>query len=527
MKPHRNDPKSLDYQEVLPKNSLTSQSNQVFAQVLNFEELRRVFLQNVSKTQNKTYATYTKEKIQDYLKSPHANLDNIRAVSMFLWRYSMPYRKIIEYYSSMPYFAYDATYKTDLTKQGADISSGKFWKEYQIIVQRLDNMHLADECPDIIATALRDGAYFGFCYDDEESFFITALDPKYCRVNSTDGCWNFSFDATFFDQGNNKYYVDDTQNTADYDGLWDPVFVDGYNAYKTQGREYRWFDIPPEKGICIIAGEDAVTPLPYFVSCFTDLLDLLDYQELIRNKTELENYVLLVSKIPLHENSDKVNDFAVDLDLVRATQAMIDEGAPSLVGTAFTPCDLDVIRFNNNNQVNDTNIYGEALSNFMSNVGMSEMIGNSDKGGSVGLAASIKTDELVALNFLNRIERWVQRYLYLNVSENAWFTFHKVTQFSKDKYIEQLKDAATLGVPIKMAYATSLGFSPLDILNRGYFEQALNIQDTWIPLQTSYTQTSDQGGRPVKDDGSLTSEGAKTKDQNKNAGTKAKKAISS
>lgn len=505
---------------------LVTVPSEKYAQVVNFEELRRVLLQNVGKTTSITYATYTKEKIQQYLKSPHANLDNIRDVSMFLWRYSMPYRKIIEYYSSMPYFAYDAVYQTDLSKQGAELTSGKFWKEYQTVLQRLNNMKFVEEFPTVIATALRDGAYFGFVYDDESTFFLTSLEPKYCRINSTDGCYNFSFDATYFDQGNNKYYIDSESNP---DGLWDDVFIEGYNTYKQQGRDYRWFDIPPEKSICIIAGDDPVTPLPYFVSCFTDLLDLLDYQELIRSKTELENYVLLVSKIPMNKNSDRVNDFSVDLDLVQATQSIIDEAVPSLVGTAYTPCDLDVINFNNKNQVEDTNIYGQALSNFMSNVGMSEMIGNSDKGGSVGLAASIKTDELVALKFLNRLERWVQRYLVLNISEKILFMFHKVTVFSRDTYHTQLQQMATLGIPIKTAFATSLGMTPLEIMNRGFFEQALHLEQVWTPLQSSYTQTStsDTGGAPIKDDDDLTDEGADTRDSGKNEGTKAKKQISS
>lgn len=510
----------------MPINRISAAPEQRYAQMINFEELRRILLQNVGKDTNKTYATYTKEKIQQYLKSPHANLDNIRDVSMFLWRYSMPYRKIIEYYSSMPYFAYDAVYQSDLSKQGSELASGKFLKEYQTVLQRLNNMRFADEFPTVVATALRDGAYFGFAYDDESSFFLTALEPKYCKVNSTDGCYNFSFDATFFDQGDNKYYVDSSLNP---DGLWDDIFVDGYNTYKSQGRDFRWIDIPPEKGICIIAGDDPTTPLPYFVSCFTDLLDLLDYQELIRSKTELENYVLLISKIPLNKNSGQVNDFSVDLDLVQASQTMIDEAVPSLVGTAYTPCDLEVIRFGNENQVEDTNIYNEALSTFMSNVGMSEMIGNSDKGGSVGLAASIKTDELVAIRFLERLERWVQRYLILNISDKFAFMFHKVTIFSRDTYHEQLGKMATSGVPVKMAYATSLGMSPLEIMNRGYFEQALHLEQVWIPLQTSYTQSGSNSGNgsPGVSDGELTDEGLDTRDAGKNQGTKAKKEIAS
>lgn len=505
----------------MPLKQLSSSSGEHHAQIVNYDELKRVMVQNIGRSVTKSYATITKEKMQAYLKSPHSNLDNIRSVSSFLWRYSMPYQKVIEYQSSMALFSYHVIQKSILSKQGKDLKPEKMLQEYQSVLERLDIMHFSDVFPGIIASALRNGVYFGFVYDDENSFFISELEPKYCKITSTDGCYNFDFDATFFDQGNNRFFIDAEENP---DGLWDGVFLDGYRTYKEQGREYRWIPIPAEKGICILAGDDPITPLPYYVSCFIDLLDLLDYQELIRNKTELENYVLLVSKIPMLKNTDKVNDFSVDLDLVEITQSMIDESVPSLVGTAYTPCELEVVRFNNKNQIEDTNIYGQALSNFMSNVGMSEMIGNSDKGGSVGLAASIKTDELLTLKLVEHLERWVKRYINLNISNDYLFMFHKVTQFNKEKYYEQMKDMATLGVPNKLMYATSMGISPLMLMNSGYFEQALDLKDIWEPLQSSYTQSGSSAASGKLND-PLTDEGVDTRDAGKNEGTKAKKEI--
>lgn len=493
------------------------------AQSINYSELQRLLVQNVSKTTTRTYIQYTKENIQSYLQSPLANIDNIRLVSQFLYRVSAPYKIIVNYFADLGTYSYNVIYKTDLSKP--DQNSKKFMKNYEELLSHLEIMRLKDEAPNIIATAVRDGVFFGFCYDDENSFFINALDPKYCKINSIrDGVYDFAFNASFFDQGNNKYYVDSSLNP---DGLWDQIFIDGYEAYKTQGRESMWFDIPPEKGVCIISGDDPICPLPYFTSVFVELLDLLDYRDLIKSKTELENTILLLSKIPMIKNSTSVNDFAVDLDLVQATQAVIDEVAPELAATAYTPCDVDVITFNNENQVQQANIYNEALSNLMSNIGISEMLFNPDKNGSVGLNASIKEDEMVFFRLLNRLESWLKRYISLNISEDFIFKFHNVTHYSRFETAEKLKDAVTLGVPVKMDYATVLGYTPYQIMQQGYFENALDLTTLWAPLSSSYNTKADDVGAPKKDDGELSDEGGKTKDSDKNAGTKAKKELNS
>ena len=503
--------------------NLTS-TNKSHGQIINYSELKKLLLQNVGKTTTRTYVQYTKDNIQTYLRSPLSNLDNIRLVSQFLYRVSAPYKIIVNYFANLGTFSYNTIYKTDLTKSSPE--KNKMLKSYQETLLRLETMRFKDEFPNVIATAIRDGAFFGFCCDNEDTFFINALDPKYCKVSSIqNGVYDFSFNASFFDQGTNKYYIDSTINP---DGLWDQVFIDGYNMYKSQGRDYMWFDIPPEKGICIIAGDDAICPLPYFLSVFNDLLDLLDYQDLIKSKTELENTVLLISKIPFLDGSNEVNDFSVDLDLVQATQAVIDEVVPSLVATAYSPCEVDKIEFNNDNQVQQTNIYSQALSNLMSNIGLSEMLFNPDKNGSVGLNASIKEDEMVFFRFLSRIESWVNRYLQLNISEDYLFYFHQITYYSRNEYAGQLKEAATLGVPVKIDYGIVLGFTPLQLIHKTYFENALDLSSLWTPLISSYNESSkSESGAPKKDDGSLTDEGASSRDDGKNEGTAAKKALNS
>lgn len=293
------------------------------------------------------------------------------------------------------------------------------------------------------------------------------------------------------------------------------------------GTDYRWFEIPVERSMCIISGNDPDMPLPYFLPIFVSLLDLLDLEQILASKTELENYVLLISKIPLLSSSNTPDDFAVSLEIVQAMQELIDSVVPSLVGTAYSPCELEVVHFDQSNKAEDTNKLAESMHNLFSNLGMSELVvSGGSSTNSIGLKHSIQNDESIAFTFLDAIQSWMNSYIKLNYSENFIFYFHRTTYFSQVEYVDKLKDAATLGLPVAIDYATCLGYSPYEVMSNTYLEELLGVKKgLWKPLSSSYTESSNgnQTGAPTKDVDDLSPEGAKTREGDKNAGTKAQK----
>lgn len=491
---------------------------------INFEKVKELMLQNVGKTKSKTFVQYTKERLKTYIRNPYSNIDNIRNVSAFLARTSMIYKKILSYFAQMPLFYYNLIYRTDFSKE---INYNKFIKSYQDVSQKLQEINMQKEFSTVISTALRDGVYYGFVYDGEgDGFFLHALDPQYCKISAISGNGNYviAFNASYFDSGNNKEYLYGVND--DGEGTWDKVFIDGYETYKNDGRDFMWFELPVEQTICVLADDDAEMPLPYFLPVFVSLLDLLDLEQILASKTELENYVLLLSKIPLLTNTDDIDDFAVSLELVQMIQDMINDVVPDLVGTAYSPCDLEVINFNKANSSEDTDKLATSMSNLFSNLGISELVVSSGKStNSVGLRHSIRNDESFALKFVDRLENWMNSYIRLNYSEEFIFKFHRITYFSQDEYVTQMKDSATLGLPVATDWATALGQTPYEMMCSTLMENALGIKDgLWRPLQSSYTQTTDgSDGKPQLPDNQLSDEGVDTRDSEKNITTKAGK----
>ena len=489
---------------------------------LNFANLQKLLQQNVSKTQTRSFVTYTKEKIKSYLINPLANINNIREVSQFVYRVSNIYKKVIWYFADLPLYSYNLIYNQ--SNWSSPSGSSDFLKNYQKVATRLQQWNMPQEMAKILATTLRDGIYAGYIYDDKKSVFIQALDPKYVKIKSITALGTFvvAFDATYFDQGNNKSLIygiqDSNGDYIDTDSVWDEIFKQGYEAYQADMTNSRWFELPMEKTISMIAGDDTTLPLPAFLACLPDILDLIDYGQLIREKTELENYVLLLSKIPMLPNAKTVNEFAVDLDIIQAMQKIIDESTPDLVGTAYTPCDLETVRFDRNDQT-ETDIMAKATKSLYNSLGVSQVVFNNEGTTASSINASENGDEMVAFEYLQRLEGNMKRYVYLNISKDFTFKFHKITFFNKKDFLSVLKDQATLGLPVKLDYATASGATPYEVMNQMFMELALDFNSKWIPLSSSYTSNISAGttGAPTKDDTQLTDEGAETKDKNKNA----------
>lgn len=429
----------------------------------------------------------------------------------------MPYKLMLQYYASMYEYRYNITPLTDLTKS----MSSKEFKEYYHTVQLFHGFNLAGELNDIIFQMLRDGMFVGFMYNSEQNgLFLMPLDIKYCRIygKTPEGQWIVYFDASYFDQGNNKDFVVDGDNEGN--GLWDPCFVDGYNAYKTQGRDYQWFQLTPELTACFIAttSDEFYMPLPYFLPLFKSLLQLLDTETLIANKNELQNYKLILNKIPFLKNTEDVDDFAVSLDMLNYFQTLEEQAVPDNVGVGTTPCDVEVVSFDKSTSTADTDELGKAMNNLFSNAGINRLIVSSgDSSNANGLKFSIANDLGKMSIWIRRIESWLNFFIKKNITEVCAIEIFDLTRYNHDDFVAEKKESATLGGS-KMDYMISLGDDPLIAINKLRFEiDVLKIEDYLKPLQTSYTQSgSDEGGRPEKDEGDLSPEGVSTRDSGKN-----------
>lgn len=487
---------------------------------LTYSQLNSLIQRNVSTSVNRVYSQYAKATIMGYLQSPAANIDNIRSVSQFLARSSTLYDKILRYYSTSPYFYYNLIQTNTLWK---DIDKKKATKSFDKIAKRVHGFDLKKCFQNAIYQTVRDGMYVGYVYGNENHTFMMPLDIKYCRIwgKNAAGQWVVYFDASYF-SGNNRIYVEGIDGSGE--NVWDDVFVEGYRAYLEDRRNRRWFMLPPEKCFCMIAGSDDQfdVPLPLFVGLFISLLDLSDLEQIIASKDELENYKLLITKIPFIKNSEEVDDFAVTLNLIQSMQQALDESVPSLVGTGLLPIedDLQVINFDHSDVATSTDRLSQSVSNLFNNAGISQLVvAGGSSTNSVGLKFAIRNDMSNIWIYVNRIESWLNYYIEENISTNYILSIHHIDWYNVEDYISLKKDELSFGGSL-LSYLTALGKTPYEAFNEIMFDDAIGIKDMMKPLATSYTTTDKAGdknqGRSEGDDSDLSEEGIDTRDAGKN-----------
>lgn len=431
----------------------------------------------------------------------------------------MIYKLMLLYNSTFYECRYNITPIADVTKS----MKSSVLKQYQNVCTIFQGFRIQREISDILYIMLRDGWYVGFMYNSEENgSFLMPLDLQYCRIygKGPEGHWIVYFNAAYFDQGTNVDFV--VNGDDEGVGLWDQCFIDGYNAYKTQGRDYQWFMLTPELTACFLAntGDEFYMPLPFYLPLFKSLLQLLDTENLIAAKNELQNYKLILNKIPFMKGTEEVDDFAVSEEVLNYYQEMEQAAVPNNVGVGTTPCDVQVISFDKSTSTADTDELGHALNNLFSNAGVNQLVvGSGSSSNANGLKFSLANDLGKISIYIRDIESWLNFYIKKNISENFKIEIFDQTRYNQDDYIGRMKQAATLGGS-KLDYMISLGNTPLRAVNKLRFEnQVLNIQDYMEPLQTSYTTpggSNNEGGAPTKSDGDLTEEGQKTRDSGKN-----------
>ena len=216
-----------------------------------------------------------------------------------------------------------------------------------------------------------------------------------------------------------------------------------------------------------------------------------------------------------------VDNFLLDMDTILDFDARMAENTPDQVGVITSPMDITPLQFKNDAPESD--VLSKATRMVFDNAGTSQMLFNSDKSGSLGLDASIKTDEIMSFSIVRQLERWVRRYIKQNTSSIKFnFEFLNVSAFNQNSFVDQQLKLATAGVPNKLTLCASIGADPLQTLSAAYVENTiLGLQEQFVPLQTSYTQsnTANEGGRPEKDVSDLGDAGMQTRDGNQNADT--------
>lgn len=352
---------------------------------------------------------------------------------------------------------------------------------------------------------MREDFYFAYERSDSENYIWQQLPSNFCRILGVDAyeCITFEFDFSYFDKQNV-----DIDNYA-------PEFKTMYNIYKKSGK--RWQKLDSEKAICFKFDKSVLYTMPFFSAMFEEILGLDDYKDIQDNSTKSRNYKLLTQKIPMNTDKDaKINSFLIDDKAAIKFHNNVRANVPEFIGVVTTPMEITSITLDK--QQTEEDIVGKAERNLFTTAGVSELLFNSDKGGSVGLNRSIEENASIMFGLLRQYEVWFKKRLKIfnnNSRTYKWkLIFPDITIYNRADMFDKLLKSAQFGYS-KFYVSASLGLSQSEILDINTLENTLNLIDNLKPLQSSHTQANDIG-RPLKDENNLSDKGAEQRDKEAN-----------
>ena len=466
---------------------------------------------DLTSSATKTWTVFNKDSLRTYLQNPYSanSQTNLRNLAKFLYTLSFPLRRIINYFASLPDFSmYKVNIDFSLVEENDEES---LLQDYENTCRFIRKMNLEINMFKLLVIAWREGiVYFQPYQDDDGTMLLMPLDSQYCKVGSIgyNNLLHVAYDFSYFN-GSNSFYLD----------IWDPEFKTKYNAYQ-KDNTLRWQELDTARAFKIdISDIDLI--LPTFASLFEGLIDLIDLQSLIAVKDSLDIYKLLVMKIPLL-NSKNPDDLALSLALAQKFYAKALGILPEEIGLILSPgMEIDSVSFDKN-ATSDTNAIADSYQNLMEQTGISQIFDSSRLTGASSVKMSMLSDALMATKgVMQQIAAFINERIQMEYPNSAaYLKFIDTTTYTKDDRIAQVKDAASLGLPVKQEYMTLLGYDPLEAISADWVETKLGLSSTRFmhPLVSSHTQSgsSDTGGAPEKDDDDLTDEGAETKDKEKN-----------
>lgn len=491
-----------------------------------YENLKEMFtatndalqLLDLTKTETRTYQSYSRDTLRTYLKSPKTYESQLRNLSRYLYRLCYEYKRICTHFATM--ICGDTFNVIPLIDPTQEMNPDDVLANYYETLIRWQRMGFGNELTKLLLTAWREDSVYAYVYDDSDqeggTCFFHILDGDYCKISSIEeGVFRFAFDFNYF--RSHKTELE----------FWDSEFQTKFDAYEKDST-LRWQELDPDRQICFkVNADDPTMDYPSFAGLFSKIINLLDLDEIQSVKDELSAYKLLVARLKPLSGTDTPDDFEVDIRTALKYYNKFAESLPEYVNACISPLPIETIEFKDKNSTDDTDMLSNAMSNIFKSIG--GVILDNDKTGSTIFEAQILSDMKIAQGtLLPQIEKWINLYFNYTVGEHHALIkyINGVSPYTRKAKRKELLESAQNGMPTKLEISILDGKSPLETISQLYLENdILGLNDKFIPLSTSYTMsvssTTDgtdpiNGGRPESDTDELTTEGSETKEKDKN-----------
>lgn len=480
-----------------------------------FATLNKLITRDLNNDRNKpTFTVYSKDDIATYLSDPSRYEKQLRDAVIYIYGASPHFRRLIQYFVGLSDLAYIVEpYKIDSNK----MNQRTFRINYRKVLNMIVSMNVKSQLPKILTICLREDTCYCTLWVTNDNITIQILPSDYCGISTVEGnVPNVTFDFAYFDSH---------KEMLDY---YPKEFSIKYAMYQKQ-RTMRWIELDSPTSFAIKCNSDILHySIPPFAGILREIYDIEDYKQLKKAKTALENYAMLLMKLPM----DDEGGWVLDYDKAYKFWSNLDSVLPEEVGSILSPMDITKIDFEKSN-TGDTDKISEAEQNLFTAAGVSSLLFNNEKASANALLLSIKADQAITYGIVKSIEDAINRFIQSQgYGKNFKINFLDVSPFNRKEVGDAYLKAASYGIPAISAYCASQGIGQAELDGMSFLEGTiLGLPELFKPIQSSSQMSSttttndleskaatDEGGAPKKEIGELTDSGEQTSEDSSDWG---------
>lgn len=439
--------------------------------------------------------TFDPETLKSMLDDPKTHSSELLAFSEYLYYSSPTYKKVIQFYSTLPTYNYVVDVNRLLDPADAEGFKKTYWKTLEL----LKKMNLKHELQKLAEVAWRQDVVYCYEMESKDSYYLKHMPVDYCRISSVeDGVFNYEFDFSLF--------LQDSKLLKEYPSEFTEIFLELERIKKNSKdwvNDMYWYELNPAKAFAYKINEDTTVAIPPFLESMESALDEDLYRRIKKSKDALDNFMALTQKIPLNDDDQTMDVFRLNYDIAMDFHMQASEQLPDGIGLITSPMDITAIKLEKSNR--DEDLEMRAKDNTLSNAGLPPNIFSTTNKTAGGIKYAIRYLEQVIFKQLRQMERWINRKLkYQSGKYKLSIRFLDVTHFSTEDYFDTLLKGASASLPVKQEASSVLGLSPMDMYNKALIEnQILGLNDILEPLVSAHTQSRsdrESGREKLKDD---------------------------
>ena len=409
----------------------------------------------------------TKERVTKAIAS--GDIEFMREASEFFFKVSGIYARLCKHLSN--FYRYDWYIVPHVLSDS--IKPDKILDGFYKNLFYVDNFKAKQFFGDVALKVMRQGCYYGYKIQDNETTQIQELHPRYCRSRySIKGKPAVEFNMKFFDdQYKNK------ETRLKILGMYPRDFQKGYLAYvdgklppETVGDSSGWYLLDPE---CTVKFNINNEDYPPFVSVIPHIMDLEAAQELDRKKMAQKLLKIIIQKMPLDKNGELIFDVDEAQELHNNAVKMLGKAIGIDVLTTFA--DVEVADMADKSTASTIDELEKVERTVYNEAGTAQNLFNTD--GNIALEKSILDDEANMYGFLLQTESFLNdliKPLNKNPKKVTYKVYMLPTTIYNYKDMSKIyKDNSSAQGGSKLLASIALGQSQSAVLATASFENEI------------------------------------------------------